>query len=115
MFDFKTTFSCIAAVSGPAGEAAAARNRAVHDFSLGFGSVSAERLPKWGVRTAARSEVVGSRVCFERQRSRKRLAPPKMEEVADVPYEGVVGWLLCRRLLPEDYHQRLKGEKFGVC
>ncbi|XP_026192448.1 CDK5 regulatory subunit-associated protein 3 [Cyclospora cayetanensis] len=32
-----------------------------------------------------------------------------MEDVADVPYEGVVGWLLCRRLLPEDYHQRLKG------
>ncbi|CDI83908.1 hypothetical protein, conserved [Eimeria acervulina] len=32
-----------------------------------------------------------------------------MEEVADVPYEGVVAWLLCRRLLPEDYHQRLKG------
>lgn len=34
-----------------------------------------------------------------------------MEEVADVPYEGVVAWLLCRRLLPEDYHQRLKGER----
>ena len=33
-----------------------------------------------------------------------------MEEAADVPYEGVVSWLLCRRLLPEDYHQRLKGE-----
>lgn len=32
-----------------------------------------------------------------------------MDEVADIPYEGVVGWLLCRRLLPEDYHQRLKG------
>ncbi|KAL8450221.1 hypothetical protein Emed_002617 [Eimeria media] len=32
-----------------------------------------------------------------------------MDETADVPYEGVVSWLLCRRLLPEDYHQRLKG------
>ncbi|CDJ70189.1 hypothetical protein, conserved [Eimeria necatrix] len=32
-----------------------------------------------------------------------------MEEVADVPYEGVIGWLLCRRMLPEDYHLRLKG------
>ncbi|CDJ41777.1 hypothetical protein, conserved [Eimeria tenella] len=32
-----------------------------------------------------------------------------MDEVADVPYEGVIGWLLCRRMLPEDYHVRLKG------
>ncbi|KAL8270112.1 hypothetical protein Esti_005966 [Eimeria stiedai] len=32
-----------------------------------------------------------------------------MDEIAEVPYEGVVSWLLCRRLLPEDYHQRLKG------
>ncbi|KAL8439376.1 hypothetical protein Efla_001846 [Eimeria flavescens] len=32
-----------------------------------------------------------------------------MDETADVPFDGVVSWLLCRRLLPEDYHQRLKG------
>ncbi|OEH79724.1 hypothetical protein cyc_04452 [Cyclospora cayetanensis] len=38
-----------------------------------------------------------------------------MEDVADVPYEGVVGWLLCRRLLPEDYHQRLKGVWIRPC
>lgn len=36
-----------------------------------------------------------------------------MAETVSINYEGVAPWLLCRRMLPEDHHRRLRGESLS--